>query len=794
MRTWSARRSAWMFPSLVAAVALLATAPAGAMRFAQTAEPSQTSRGDEPTEDKRPEQSTEDDPPAARGEVKESITVFGEGVEETDYTSPKSLLTSQDLEPIAVVTTEDIVKYEPSLVIRRRFIGDANGTMGIRGSNMFQTTRSMVFADGIPLHYFLETRWNGSPRWGLVNADEVGFVEVVYGPFSAEYSGNAMGGVVNIETKIPTERHVHFEGMLINQDFDALGVGDDSLDGFRGFLSYGDRIGGFSFYGAMTRLENHGQTQAFLFDTQGVPSGEEVPVRGSLSGRDEYGEGARYFGNAGPVDSLTDQFKLKLGYEFGDGWLALLNTGYEVRNLETDAAENYLVGLDGQPVWSGRVVEDGVAFDVSGSDFLVDVQDRRTLLLGLRLSGPLNDRWSLQAALSSFDILEDEARASLRNPADPAYTPTGTVRDNDDASWQSADVKLQNDALGGNDALSLVTGYRWETYSLGVSNYDSDDYASGARSALNNASGGDSELHALFAQLGWRLGSRWDLALGGRYEDWATDDGFFNDLGEVEHHVDRAEERFSPKFSLGFAPSAGWRLRLSAAKAYRFPIVEELFQNERSTNGTSIANADLEPEDGRHLNWMVERYLSAGVLRLNVFTETIEDTIEGQSTIVDNRTIRTFLPIDEVETHGVELIYGRSRIGDSRLGARFNVTYLDSEIIENRADPSLEGKVYPRMPRWRANLLLDYALAARWQLGGGVRYSSDSYGDLDNADTAREVFGAIDAYTQLNLKVGYRLNEMVRFNLAVDNLTDEITYVHHPWPGRTASLEVVIDR
>jgi iron complex outermembrane receptor protein len=618
-------------------------------------------------------------------------------------------------------------------------------------------------------------------------------VEVVYGPFSAEYSGNAMGGVVNIETKIPTERRFHFEGMLINQAFDSLGVRDDSLGGYRGFLSYGDRIGKFSYYGAVTRLENHGQTMTYLFDTDGTPAGGEVPVDGSLSSRNEYGEAARYFGNAGPAYSLTDQFKLKLGYEFGDGWLALLNTGYEVRNLATDAPENYLIGPDGRPVWSGSVVDDGVAFDVAGSNFLVDEQDRRTLLLGLRLSGPLNERWHLQAAVSSFDILEDESRASLRNPADPAYTPAGTVRDYDDAHWQSADVKLQNDALAGNDALSLVTGYRWESYSLGVSNYDSDDYVNGVRSALNNSSGGDSELQAVFAQLGWRLGSRWDLALGGRYEDWATGGGFFDDRGAVEHHIDRSEARFSPKFSLGFAPTPRWLLRLSAARAYRFPIVEELFQNERRTNGTSIANANLEPEDGRHYNLTVERHLQNGLVRVNLFTETIADTIESQATIVDNRTIRTFLPIDEVETSGVELIYGKHRIGDSRLSARVNVTYLDSEIIENRADPSLEGKIFPRMPRWRGNLLLDYALSDRWDVGGGVRYSSDSYGDLDNTDTERYVFGAIDAYTQLNLKAGYQLNDGVRFNLAIDNLTDEITYVHHPWPGRTASLEAVLD-
>ena len=31
-------------------------------------------------------------------------------------------------------------------------------------------------------------------------------------------------------------------------------------------------------------------------------------------------------------------------------------------------------------------------------------------------------------------------------------------------------------------------------------------------------------------------------------------------------------------------------------------------------------------------------------------------------------------------------------------------------------------------------------------------------------------------------------------DVGLDNLTDEITYVHHPWPGRTAFVEFVLNR
>ena len=78
-------------------------------------------------------------------------------------------------------------------------------------------------------------------------------------------------------------------------------------------------------------------------------------------------------------------------------------------------------------------------------------------------------------------------------------------------------------------------------------------------------------------------------------------------------------------------------------------------------------------------------------------------------------------------------------------------------------------------------------------VGGSLRYASDSYGDLDNSDTANGVFGAHDAYTQLGLRTSYRMTDGVRLSLGIDNLTDEIAFVHHPWPGRTMYLEAAFD-
>ncbi len=718
-----------------------------------------------------------------------SLVIWGEGGEakDTNYVSPSSKLVPEDMRSINATTTEDLVKYEPSLVIRKRFIGDSNGTMGVRGSNMFQTTRSMVYADGVPLHYFLQTRWSGSPRWTLVSASEIAQVEVLYGPFSAEYSGNSMGGVVNIETAIPTERKFHVEGTFFSHDYSDQGF-DGTLTGQKGFFSYSDKIGNFSIYTSFNHLENDGHPQTFRFGKTSAASGDETSVQGGLEGVEEHNIPSVFYGDTGITDVTTDNYKIKLGYEF-DNWFALLNIAYEDRKHESKQANNYLTAADGTTVWSGSVVQDGLAFNVRESDFAESELDRRSLLLGLRIQGELSNNWLLEGDFSSFSVLEDESRESLTSSLSPAFTPAGEITDFDDTGWSTAEIKFQNDQFLSNDNLSLVTGIRYENYELTINNYDSDNYAAGIKTALTGSSGGETSMTAVYAQLGWQINQSWDAAFGGRYEDWSSKNGFFND----QQHIDRDESRFSPKFSIGYKTEKLWELRYSVAQAYRFPIVEELFQNERRTQGTALANANLEPEDGLHHNFMIQRNIEGGYFRINYFFEEIDDAIFAQTTIVENRGINTFIPIDTVETEGVEFIYNKIGAFKDKLDVRFNLTFTDSVIEKNSANTSLEGKTFPRVPEWRANLLGTYHVTQSWDVGGGIRFASNSFGDLNNSDKANNVFGAHDNYLFVNLKTNYQVNENTTLSLGIDNVTDEKVFVHHPWPQRTIYLQAAFD-
>ncbi len=729
--------------------------------------------------------------------VNETIEVEGsEGRLKTDYSSPSVFVTEEQVQQYNAITIDDVLQYQPTLVVRRRYIGDPNATLGMRGSNMFQTTRSMVFADGLPLHYFLQSRFSGAPRWSLVATDELETAEVVYGPFNAEYSGNAMGGVVNIKTKLPQEETIHAEAGYFYQPFNYLST-DENLQGNRQFGSYGNKIGNLSFYTFVNRLENKGQPQTYRGETRtSIPSGQPI-VSGAVNALDQRSREIIYFADSGVEDIQTNLFKMKLGYDFSDDIKGIFTIAYEDRERET-TPNNYLRDAAGNVIWgdgSNRSVDasfNGQAFNVRSDRFGVSESNRETLLLGGHLEGKFNKQWRFDTTVSYFDILEDETISSELSPLDPNNTNRGRITEYDDTGWVTYDLKLVNEAFLGNKQLNFSTGYHYENYSLNIQQHNSNNFRSASRDSARSVTGGETTTHAIFSQIGWKFKPSWDAAFGLRYEDWTAEDGYSNTgtLDRTSDQPDRDDSALSPKFSMAYSPR-NWTFRYSLAKAYRFAIVEELYKNVSSFNSTTIADSSLSPEEGLHHNFLIKYTTPNGFSSLNIFRDDIDDVIFNAESVADSVT--TFLNIDRVVTNGIEFAMERRRIQNSAFDVSFNVTWMDAKIKAFRSNTALEGNDMPRLPEWRANLFTTYHVTDAWDLSLGARYQSDSFGRLDNTDTEEGVFGAQDKFLMFNFKTVYRpasFDGTVAFG--IDNLTDDEAFVHHPYPQRTFFLEATV--
>ena len=105
---------------------------------------------------------------------------------------------------INATDAEDALKYFPSLLVRKRYIGDYDhAVLASRASGTDNSARSLVYADGILISNLLGNGATFTPRWGLVTPEEIERVDVLYGPFSAAYPGNSVGAVVDYVTRMP---------------------------------------------------------------------------------------------------------------------------------------------------------------------------------------------------------------------------------------------------------------------------------------------------------------------------------------------------------------------------------------------------------------------------------------------------------------------------------------------------------------------------------------------------------------------------------------------------------------
>ncbi len=713
----------------------------------------------------------------------EEVRVFGDrNLTQTSFPGAARIIDKNDMAAINFVNVEDALQYQPNVIVRRRYIGDLNSTLGMRGSNMYQTARSMVFADGLPLHYFLQTRFAGAPRWSLVAPNEIQSIEVIYGPFSAEHSGNAMGGVVNIKTAMPEKQEVDLSLAVFDQHFSYLNT-DQKHPGYQAFISYGDLFENFSIYGFFNRLEN--ESQPMTFSSTNFEQGElGSTVGGAIEGHDIFGQEVLYYGDQGPEKIKTDLLKIKLQTEAKE-WYSDFILAYENRQRSAENPSNYLADDNGDRVWRGEVNFESKSFFVSPEEFYLRDQERKTLLVGASIAVPTRPSgWLYSMNLSHFYIMQDQDLESSGNFSDPEYGGEAMLVDLGGSGWDTVDLKLTRKMWLFSSPVQVSVGYHFDRYELSIDSYRST-FPGGLRLERLDASGGITEIHAGFVQSKWQINDQLELDMGLRYERWRGRDNY--PLGN-DVSVKRKEKALSPKLSLAYRFPRQWLVRYSVAKAHRFPLVEELFQNERRTSGTSLANADLKPEDGVHHNVLLQGKGDAGDLSINYFQETVEDVIFNQTQITPRVT--TFLSIDRVKVSGLELAFNQFRILGSALDLSANVSYVNAKIEKNSANIDAEGKQFPRMPKWRANLLLQNSINEDFDISLGYRYASDNFGRLTNTDTQDTVFGAHDSYAFWNVKAAYRFRGGVKLSLGIDNITNDLAFVFSPWPGRTVFGEL----
>jgi iron complex outermembrane recepter protein len=121
-----------------------------------------------------------------------------------------NLLTGYQVKALPVQYTDEYLQYLPGVYVSRPFgIFSSKSTVTMRGLDGKEQGRVLVLLDGVPVN----KADGGSVNWNLITSGEIERIEVVKGPGSSIYGGNAMGGSVNILTKKPQKKLTGYAGL-----------------------------------------------------------------------------------------------------------------------------------------------------------------------------------------------------------------------------------------------------------------------------------------------------------------------------------------------------------------------------------------------------------------------------------------------------------------------------------------------------------------------------------------------------------------------------------------------------
>lgn len=688
--------------------------------------------------------------------------------------------------------TEDSLRYLPSLLVRKRHIGDTQAPLATRTSGVGSSARSLVYADGILLSALIGNNNSfASPRWGMVSPEEVERVDVLYGPFSAAYPGNSIGAVVNITTKMPDHFEATATGALNVQKFSQYAT-SNGYPAYQIAGTIGDRIGAFSWFASANHVDSESQPLAYITLAQaGSSPTNGVPVTGAFDRLNRLGQPIFVIGAGGLEHQKQDNLKLKIALDLTPSLRLGWSTGLFLNDTSSDA-QTYLKNTVGADVFTGPVVLEGRQQTIPASAFSNQVYrfDERHWIHSARLERTGTVSWSLIGSL--YDYAKDDQR--IPSSALPAAHAggAGSILRMSGTGWRTLDFRASSNAPRGQ---ALSGGAHYDDFALTSRRYLTDDWLEGDPAQLVQESLGHTRTLALWIQDRLTIAPALELTLGARYEWWKAYDGRIFPLAPPAdpNQPSRTTEGLSPKASLRWLPTKEWTITLSGGRALRFPTVSELYQAVTVGGQPRTPDPNLDPERALSAELAIERRVGKdGRVRLSLFHEGINDALISQTAPFPSapQTLVSFVQnIDKVRTNGAELVVDLLSILP-RLDLSGSVTLVDPEIVSDPAFPAAEGKMIPQVPRRRATIVSTWRPTNAASLTLAGRYASKSYGTIDNSDFVGHTYQGFESYFVADARASYELSQHWRVAAGVENFTDKRYFLFHPFPGRTFTAEV----
>ena len=694
---------------------------------------------------------------------------------------------------INAIDAEDALKYLPSLLVRKRYVGDYNhAVLATRASGTGNSARSLVYADGVLLSNLLGNGASFTPRWGLVTPEEIERVDVLYGPFSAAYSGNSVGAVVDYVTRMPKQFEAHAKITSFTENFQLYGT-DQTYSGKQLSASLGNKHGDFSWWLNLNRLDSDGHPIAFTnkLASTGITCTAGVPVTGAINDKNPQGLDRVIFGGTGQYNTIQDHAKLKIAYEITHNIRASYTFALW-RNDMQSSAQTYLKDAAGNPIYSGDINVGGKKYTLSATDISNNNNQLEHYTHGFNVKSFTKGAWDGEIAGSIYDYHQDINRApSIALPI-ASNSGAGRITDAKGTGWNTFSAKaIWRPSVEHTGEF----GYQREAFTLRTLVSETANWISGDANKRVSGFQGNTQLQSVFAQDTWRINQEWKTILGGRLEQWDADNGAISNATNTLHFGKRSDHYFSPKAAISNRASDDLTFKASIGKAVRMPTVSELYQGTVSSNVIVNNDPNLKPEQSWTGELSAEQSLSngKGLLRATFFHEKTKDALFSQVNTLVTPNITNIQNVDQMRTNGLEIAYQENDVFINGLNISASMTYAHSIITSNIKYPASVGQWQPRVPKWRANFVASYSPNEKWSSTFGVRYSGTQFGSLDNSDTYANTYYGFSSFLVADIRVRYQIDRQWSAAFGVDNIANKKYWAFHPYTQRSVIAELKFD-
>ena len=692
-----------------------------------------------------------------------------------DAPAAVTVVTDKQIENKNASRLGDALTNVPSLFLRAGALGESQGTQGTSGMSLrgVDHKKVLVLLDGQPI----QDAGSGQINWRTAFVDDIARVEVVPGAFSSLYGSNAIGGVINIISKQPDKRELTVK--MKKGWYDASG--EDASIYFRD-----KNAGGWGVVAGLGYQNRDSYVNDFVVVSRAGGAG--TPVTGALPTTTSASAPAYIVGDKGAAPWRQHNATTKVFYDLSAVDKVFAGVSYSQTELGYTNFNTYLRNAStGAPVVSGPINIDGKNYSLSESNFVNN--------------SPLFESSARYFAGYEGVIGEDKLlKVDLaRINRQYQFVNAGTL-----ATWDAGSGTQSTAPNNGTDAnvavtfpignmQTIVTGVALHREVVDGLTYNMASWRDPeTRTTLASGYTGDSTTTSAYVQDEIAVGQKLKVYAGGRYDSWQTQGSYFTTVPVASIGYDmRNSSAFNAKLAGVYRSVESVTMRASFGQSFRAPTNQDLYAYSSIAGITSINDPNLKPEQGT--SWEI-----GSAWRVS---ESIKTSATYYQTMIQN--LITNKRLSSVPIVSQRINAGRAKISGVELSAQAKLTswldistglaWIESEMLENEADPASVGKRLIDSPKNIFNILFT-AHQGAWSGTLSANYYSKIYSTAANTDTAEGVPGAYDPRTLVNAKLMYAFSKEIKGHIAINNLLDEKSYSFFLNPGRSlvAGLEFAL--